>query len=112
MSNDSTGPPHNDKVRWAITVPLLILAVPCIGWALWLKVSGQVAEEGGDVLFLPFAILDVLAVVVVGTWVLRPPRSVGTLASLARWLGRVLLFLGLAAATIIFLFGTCIAIAL
>jgi hypothetical protein len=112
MSNDPVAPPRGGKVRWAITGCLIVLAVVCVGWIVSLKLSGEgwgtpfVAEAS---LFLPTAALDVLALIGLGVWVLRPPAP-GAVGFFGRWAGRVLLFLGLGAAVVIFLFSACLAV--
>ena len=90
MSNDPVAQPRGSKVRWIITGCLLVLAVLCVGWIVSLKTSGQMV--GSPILFL-FAALDVLALIGLGAWVLRPPVP-GALGFFGRWLGKVLLFLG------------------
>ena len=103
MSNEPAAPSRGNKVRWIITGGLLVLAVLCVGWIVSLKTSGQMV--GSPILFL-FAALDVLALIGLGAWVLRPPVP-GALGFFGRWLGKVLLFLGLGAAIVIFFFATC-----
>jgi hypothetical protein len=56
-------------------------------------------------LFLPFAALDGLALIALAVWI-RPPAP-GATSFFGRWLGKVLLLLGLGAAVVIFLFATC-----
>ena len=102
MSNEPAAPSRGNKVRWIITGGLLVLAVLCVGWIVSLQTSGQM---DGSILFL-FAALDVLALIGLGAWVLRPPVP-GALGFFGRWLGKVLLFLGLGAAIVIFFFATC-----
>jgi hypothetical protein len=75
--------------------------------------SGQVVGSGAEAtasIFLPIAALDVLALIGLGVWILRPPVA-GALGFLGRWLGKVLLFLGLGVAIVVFLFMTCLAVA-
>ena len=112
MSNDPAAPPRGNKVRWIITGGLLILAVLCVGWIVSLTLSGEgwgtpFVAEGS--LFLPIAALDVLALIGLGVWVLRPPAP-GALGFFGRWLGKVLLFLGLGVAIVVFFFATCLAV--
>jgi hypothetical protein len=113
MSNDPAAPSGGNQVRWIITGCLLILAVLCVGWIVWLKASGKVVEspplEGIANLFIPIAALDVLALIGLGVWVLRPPVP-GALGFFGRWLGKVLLFLGLAVAIVVFFFATCLVV--
>jgi hypothetical protein len=113
MSNDPAAPSRGNQVRWIITGCLLVLAVLCVGWIVWLKTSGQVVgasplEKEGSLL-IPIAALDVLALIGLGVWVLRPPVP-GALGFFGRWLGKVLLFLGLGVAIVVFFFATCWAI--
>ena len=110
MSNEPAAPPRGNKVRWIITGVLLVLAVVCVGWIVSLKTSGQVTvfEETAN-LVPATAALDVLALIALGVWVLRPPVP-GALGFFGRWLGKVLLFLGLAVAIVVFLFATCLAV--
>ena len=103
MSSDPVGPSRGSKVRRIITGCLLVLAALCVGWIVSLKTSGQMV--GSPILFL-FAALDVLALIGLGAWVLRPPVP-GAIGFFGRWLGKVLLFLGLGAAIVIFFFATC-----
>jgi hypothetical protein len=112
MSNDPAAPARGNKVRWIITGCLLVLAVLCVGWIVWLKASGKVVGEPLDKtgsLFLPIAALDVLALIGLGVWVLRPPVP-GALGFFGRWLGKVLLFLGLGVAILVFFFATCMVV--
>jgi len=113
MSNDPVVPSPGGKVRWTLTGCLLVLAVLCVGWIVWLKTTGQVVgsplEKTASLLF-PTAALDVLALIGLGVWILRPPVA-GALGFLGRWLGKVLLFLGLGVAIVVFLFMTCLAVA-
>jgi len=107
MSNEPAAPSRGNKVRWIITACLLVLAVVCVGWIVSRKTkyAGPPAEAGTGVLF-SFAALDILALIGLGAWVLRPPVP-GALGFFGRWLGKVLLFLGLGAAIVIFFFATC-----
>ena len=111
MSNDPVAPPHGNKVRWIITGGLLALAVLCVGWIVWVKTSGQMAELPLVHLayLLPIAALDVLGLIGLGVWVLRPPVP-GALGFFGRWLGKVLLFLGLGVAIVVFFFATCLVV--
>ena len=112
MSNDPAAPARGNKVRWIITGCLLVLAVLCVGWIVSLTLSGKgwgspfVAEAS---LLLPIAALDVLALIGLGVWVLRPPVP-GALGFFGRWLGKVLLFLGLGVAILVFFFATCLVV--
>ena len=82
--------------------------------------SGKVGSGGGPSdpgkgfdalanLVPPIAAFDVLALIGLGVWVLRPPVP-GALGFFGRWVGRVLLFLGLGAAVVVFFFATCLAV--
>ena len=82
-----------------------------------LMISGKVGSGGGPSdpgkgfnalanLVSPIAALDILALIALGVWVLRPPGP-GALGFFGRWLGKVLLFLGLGLAIVIFFFTTC-----
>ena len=48
----------------------------------------------------------ILALIALGVWILRPPAP-GALGVFGRWLGKVLLFLGLGLAIVVFFFATC-----
>ena len=120
MSNDPAAPPRGNKVRRIITGCLLVLAVLCVGWIVLLMTSGKVGAGGGPSdpgkgfdargnLVLPIAAFDVLALIGLGVWVLRPPVP-GALGFFGRWLGKVLLFLGLGVAIVIFFFATCLVV--
>src|ERR1700732_74494 len=116
MSNDPAAPPRGDKVRWVITGCLLGLAVLCVGWIVFLKTSGAVASAAAlsplsapGPLVPAIAALDVLALIGLGVWVLRTPAP-GALGFFGRWLGKVLLFLGLGAAIVVFFFATCLVV--
>jgi hypothetical protein len=119
MSNDPAGPPRGNTVRWVITGCLLALAVPCVGWVAVLKASakvnaplGSAPEKAFDATFtlLPaITALDTLALIGLAVWVLRKPVP-GAVSFAGRWLGKVLLFLGLGAAVIFFFFATCWAV--
>src|SRR5438105_1014749 len=103
MSNDPAAPPRENKVRWIVTGCLLVLAVGCVGWIVSLKAAGQGGSpaEQTSALVLPFAALDILALIGLGAWVLRAPMP-GALGFFGRWLGKVLLFLGLGVAVLVF----------
>ena len=112
MSNDPTAPRASNNVRWIITGCLLVLAVLCVGWIVSLTLSAEgwgtpFVAEGS--LLLPIAALDVLALIGLGVWVLRPPVP-GALGFFGRWLGKVLLFLGLGVAILVFFFATCLVV--
>ena len=117
MTNNPAAPSRGSKVRRIITGCLLVLAILCVGWIVLLMTSGKVGAGGGPSdpgkgfnalanLVPPIAALDVLALIGLGVWVLRPPVP-GALGFFGRWLGKVLLFLGLGAAIVIFFFATC-----
>ena len=106
MSNEPAAPSRGNKVRWIITGGLLVLAVLCVGWIVWLQISGGSPIEQTGYLMLPTAALDVLALIGLGIWVLRPPVP-GAIGFFGRWLGKVLLFLGLGVAILVFFFATC-----
>jgi hypothetical protein len=112
MSNDPVAPARGHKARWIITGCLLVLAVLCVGWIIWLKVTGQgaglpIEPEARRVPAI--AALDVLALIGLGVWVLRPPAP-GAIGFFGRWLGKVLLFLGLGVAIVVFFFATCLVV--
>jgi len=112
MSNDPVVPARGGKVRWIITGCLLALAVLCVGWIVSLKTSGQVQgsplEQTAN-LVPAIAALDALALIGLGVWVLRPPVP-GALGFFGGWLGKVLLFLGLGVAIVVFFFATCLVV--
>jgi hypothetical protein len=93
MSNHPFAKPRGNKVRWIITGCLFVLAVLCVGWIVSLKRSGAVGgsplEKTGSLVEV-IAALDVLALIGLGVWVLRPPAP-GALGFFGRWLGKVLL---------------------
>src|SRR5438309_415367 len=106
MSSDPVAPRGGNKVRWTITGCLFVLAVLCVAWIASLKLSDQVVGsplEKVAAIFAPIAALDVLGLIALGVWVLRPPRP-GALGFFGRWFGKVVLFLGLSAAVVVFLF--------
>ena len=114
MSNEPAAPSPGNKVRRIITGCLLVLAVLCVGWIVWQKFGSEPnIMKGGSPLeqaanLVPaIAALDVLALIGLGVWVPRPPVP-GALGFFGRWLGKVLLFLGLGAAIVVFLFATCL----
>ena len=114
MSNEPAAPSRGNKVRWIITGGLLVLAVLCVGWIVSLKLSAKDLGWGSPFvaegsLLLPIAALDVLALIGLGVWVLRPPVP-GALGFFGRWLGKVLLFLGLGVAILVFFFATCLVV--
>src|SRR5437879_6603926 len=101
MSNDAVTPRSGNKIRWIITGCLLVLAVLCVGWIVSQKLAGEQSDVNSGTPFvapaalLPvFAALDLLALIGLGVWVLRPPNP-GAIGFFGRWLGKVLLFLGL-----------------
>ena len=109
MSNEPAAPARGNKVRWIITGGLLILAILCVGWIVSLTVSGRMVgspPEAGGYVFFSFVALDILALLALGIWVLRPPVP-GAIGFFGRWLGKVLLFLGLGVAIIVVFFATC-----
>ena len=115
MANDSAGPPRGNTVRWVITGVLLVLAAVCVAWIVMLKVNAPVGSAPEIVLdaavhlVFPITALDVLALIGLAVWILRPPVP-GAVSFAGRWLGKALLFLGPAAAVIVFLFATCWAV--
>ena len=116
MSNEPAAPARGNKVRWIITGGLLVLAVLCVGWIVSQKLAGEQSDVNSGTPFvapaalLPvFAALDLLALIGLGVWVLRPPVP-GALGFLGRWLGKVLLFLGLGVAILVFFFATCLVV--
>jgi hypothetical protein len=111
MSNEPAAPSRGNKVRWIITACLLVLAVLCVGWIVWVKTSGYMAGLPLVHLayLLPIAALDVLGLIGLGVWVLRPPVP-GAVGFFGRWLGKVLLFLGLGVAILVFFFATCLVV--
>ena len=114
MSNEPAAPSRGNKVRWIITGGLLILAILCVGWIVSLKLRAKDLGWGNPFaaeasLLLPIAALDVLALIGLGVWILRPPGP-GALGFFGRWLGKVLLFLGLGVAIVVFFFATCLVV--
>src|SRR5260221_213190 len=116
MSNPPPAPSRGNQIRWVITGCLLALAVPCVVWiAVQVFGGGPSIMKGGSPIEKPahpdpaYAALDVLALIGLGVWVLRPPLP-GAIGFFGRWLGKVLLFLGLGAAIVIFLFATCLVV--
>ena len=112
MSNEPAAPARGNKVRWIITGGLLVLAVLCVGWIVSLTLSAK--DWGTSIvavvsLLPPIAALDVLALIGLGVWVLRPPVP-GAVGFFGRWLGKVLLFLGLGVAILAFFFATCLVV--
>ncbi len=109
MSSFPTDKSPKNTVRWLITGCLGVLAVICIGSIISLKSSPTKGETGLESLFGImglFQALEVLALIGLGVWILRRPVP-GAVNFLGRWAGKVLLFLGLGLATVIFLFATC-----
>jgi hypothetical protein len=111
MSIDQDPKPPADLVRWLITLALGVLALICIGWiaASWTGRLSDVDPAGR--LLAGFTLLNILAFIGLGVWVLRPPLP-GAVTFLGRWTGKVVLFLGLALAIFVFLFATCLAVGL
>ena len=114
MSNEPAAPSRGNNVRWIITGCLLVLALVCVGWIVSLKTTGDIMKGGSPLsptanLVEPIAALDILALIGLGVWILRPPAP-GALGFFGRWLGKVLLFLGLGVAIIVFFFATCLVV--
>ena len=90
MSNDPVAPSRGGMVRWIITGCLLVLAIVCVGWIVSLKLSAKDLGWGSpfvaEASLLPIAALDVLGLIGLGVWVLRPPAP-GALGFFRRWLG-------------------------
>ncbi len=110
MSTDPRSGSFGNKIRVVVTSCLVAVAVLCTVWMTSSKPSGE--GEGFDRIFVltaGFLAFDVIALLVLGIWILRPPVR-GTTHYLGRWAGKVVLFLGLGLATIVFLFATCLAI--
>jgi hypothetical protein len=112
MSIDPATKPPGNNLRWIITVSLGILAVICLGWVATLRLSPERATHHGldyDLAILAgFFALDVLALIGLGIWILCRPRPF-EVNFLGRWAGKVLLFLGLGLAVVVFFFATCLA---
>lgn len=116
MSNGPTAPPRGNKVRWIITGCLLALGVLCVGWIVSQKMAGEQSDVNSGTpfvapaaLFPVFTALDLLALIGLGVWVLRPSGP-GAVGFFGRWFGKVLLFLGLGLAIVIFFFTTCLVV--
>jgi hypothetical protein len=110
MSNGPTLKPPKDEHRWIFTCCLVTLAMMCAAWIFVKRSSTQGSDLGGLLSIMAgFLILDILALLGLGVWILRPPIP-GASHFLGRWAGKTLLFLGLGLATIIFLFATCYAV--
>jgi hypothetical protein len=109
MSFDPAPRPAANNIRLVITGCLVVLALCCIIWMGFNWPSAAEGERGLtialDMLVLCFA-LDVLAIIGIGVWTLRPPVP-NAIGFLGRWVGKIVLFLGLSLATVIFLFATC-----
>src|SRR4051794_41477320 len=78
MSNDPAAPSRGNKVRWIITGGLLVLAVLCVGWIVWLWPTGPLPagsplEEGDSHVSPAFTALYGVVLIGVGVWILRPP---------------------------------------
>src|SRR2546423_14897648 len=111
MSNNPHRTQGGNAVRWVITGGLLVLAVLCLGWIVSQKLAGEQSDVNSGTPFvapaalLPvFAALDLLALIGLGVWVLRPPNP-GAIGFFGRWLGQGLLFLGVGAAIYCFFFA-------
>jgi hypothetical protein len=109
MSIDPGRNSSGHNIRLVISGCLGILALCCIICMAFNWPSSKGGEAGlqlalGMLVF--FSLLDVLAIIGIGVWVLRPPVP-NAVGFLGRWAGKILLFLGLSLATVIFLFATC-----
>ena len=112
MSIEPSSSPSSQSIRWIISGCLGILAVCCVAWMAVAKSVPGGGEAGLDkvvIIMGGFVALDFLALIGLGVWILRPPTP-GAVHFLGRWAGKILLFLGLGLATVIFLFATCFAI--
>jgi hypothetical protein len=112
MSNDPKPKSVGDAIRWIITGCLGIAAAYCV----FLIASSKSSTGGGEAtsarlsnIMGGFAILDVLAFIGIGVWMLRPP-ALGAVASGRYWVGKIALTLGLGLSVVIFLFITCLGI--
>ena len=107
MSNDPKPNSVGNVVRWVVTGCLGIAAAYC-----FFSIASDKSSKGwggGMSALGSFAILDVLAFLGIGVWVLRPPAP-GAVASGRYWVEKIALTLGLALAVVIFLFVTCLSI--
>jgi hypothetical protein len=111
MSIDPIPNLRRNAVRWFITSCLGVLAIICVGWIASFGLGPERGMYNEGPLLAGFFILDILALTGLGVWILRPPVP-GAVNFLGRWAGKVVLFLGLALAIIIFLFATCLGVAL
>jgi hypothetical protein len=113
MSIDPIPRRGGNIIRQIITGFIGVLAVICLVWIAFSKLSpGNGGEAGLDSAFSimgGFFAIDVLALIALGVWILRPPVP-GAVSFLGRWAGKLLLFLGLGLAVVIFLFATCLGI--
>ena len=106
MSVDPAPRTPANKIRWIITGCLVVLAVYGIVWMAFNRPSEGGGEAGLTIalnMMGLFMVLDVLAVIGLGVWILRPPVP-NAVSFLGRWTGKILLFLGLSLATVIFFF--------
>lgn len=109
MSIDPAPSPRKNQVQWIVTGCLGVLGVACAVWIAYSALRPGHGEEGLFTGMLGFFALDILALITLGVWVLRPPLP-GAMNFLGRWAGKFLLFLGLGLAIIIFFFATCFAV--
>ena len=109
MSIDPAPRPSATRTRSIITGCLVVLAVCCIILMAFNWPSEGEGERGLAIalnMLVLFFALDVLAIIGIGVWTLRP-RVPNAIVFLGRWTGKIVLFLGLSLATVIFLFATC-----
>jgi hypothetical protein len=110
VPNDPILASNPNRQRQIIICCLGVLAAFCLAWIVYLKLS---VPEGPErplalsiLLAMPFSILDVLVLVGLGIWILRPPAP-GVVGLLGRLAAKVALFLLLGLATVVLLFFTC-----
>ena len=110
MSNVPPPVSVGNRIRWMITAFLVFLAILCIV-QVFTSGAARGTEGPGNLgtLLLCFTALDVLTLIVLGIWILRPP-SPGAVHILGHWAGKVLLFIVLAMAVVVFFFFTCLQI--
>jgi hypothetical protein len=110
MSNVPPPVSVGNRIRWMITAFLGFLAILCI---VELYTSGGPRGPEGlgnlSTLLFSFTALDILTLIVLGIWILRPPAP-GAVHFVGRWAGKVLLFIVLAVAVVVFFFFTCLQI--
>ena len=114
MSNDPVTPQRGSRIRRTIYRCLLVLAIPWVGFIVWLMISSKELRIGDGTdfgyLFWSTVALDVLALIALGLWILEPPK-LEVIDCGKYWAGRIMLFLVLGAAILIFFFTTCLFVA-